>query len=274
MIVPPAAAFTTGNILPPVADNRADAADTPLAPASSPGVAGTPNPPLLFQYVNTNFRMRMQLLENNNRVTTLATPLLLTANNEVSRLFVGQDVPLNLGFTGPTPLVNATGASTTYAAGSTNIQFRPVGTDLLITPNINADRTVTLRILQEVSNIIKGGANVYLPTSNGFTEQPIDIVNSQSVSGTVVGMDGLTVAIGGLIQENVTDSRAEVPILGKLPIIGFFFRQQNSVRLAHRAGDPHSPLRVQHALRVGGHQLQADPGIEHPSQGRAIPTAR
>ena len=71
---------------------------------------------------------------------------------------------------------------------------------------------------------------MYLPTSTGFAEQPIDIVNSQSVSGTVVGMDGLTVAIGGLIQENLTDNRAEVPILGKLPIIGFFFRQQTSVR--------------------------------------------
>jgi general secretion pathway protein D len=229
LIAPPSPAFTTGNILPPVGDS-ALTRDTPLAPAASPGVAGSPNPPLLFQYVNSNFRLRMQLLENNNRVTTLATPLLLTANNEVSRLFVGQEVPLNLGFTGPTPLVNATGASSTYAPGSTNIQFRPVGTDLLITPNINADRTVTLRILQEVSNIIKGGANVYLPTSTGFSESPIDIVNAQSVSGTVVGMDGLTVAIGGLIQENLTDNRAEVPILGKLPIIGFFFRQQNSVR--------------------------------------------
>jgi general secretion pathway protein D len=193
-------------------------------------VAGSPNPPLLFQYVNNNFRMRMQLLENNNRITTLATPLLLTANNEVSRLFVGQDVPLNLGFTGPTPIVNAAGTSTAFTAGSTSIQFRPVGTDLLITPNINADRTVTLRIIQEVSNVIKGGADVYLPTSNGFTQSPIDIVNAQSVSGTVVGMDGLTVAIGGLIQENLTDSRAEVPILGKLPIVGFFFRQQSTAR--------------------------------------------
>jgi type II secretory pathway component GspD/PulD (secretin) len=74
---------------------------------------------------------------------------------------------------------------------------------------------VTLRVLQEVSNVIKGGADVYLPISTGFTEEPIDIVNSQSVSGTVVGVDvdGLTIAIGGLIQENVTDSRA-----------GFFFR--------------------------------------------------
>jgi general secretion pathway protein D len=50
------------------------------------------------------------------------------------------------------------------------------------------------------------------------------------VSGTVVGMDGLTVAIGGLIREDVQDSRAEVPILGKLPVVGFFFRRQHSQR--------------------------------------------
>ena len=49
----------------------------------------------MFQFVNNNFRARMQLLENNNRVTTMATPLLLTANNEVSRLFVGSEVPVN-----------------------------------------------------------------------------------------------------------------------------------------------------------------------------------
>ena len=139
-------------------------------------------------------------------------------------------MPLNLGFSGPTPVVNAAGTATAFTAGGTNIQFRPVGTDLLITPNINADRTVTLRVLQEVSNIDKGGANIYLPTSTGFTQEPVDIVNTQSVTGTVVGMDGLTVAIGGLIQENLTDSRAEVPILGKLPIVGFFFRQQSTAR--------------------------------------------
>ena len=34
--------------------------------------------------------MRMQMLSTKNRVTELATPMLLTANNEVSRLFVGE----------------------------------------------------------------------------------------------------------------------------------------------------------------------------------------
>ena len=37
-------------------------------------------------------------------------------------------------------------------------------------------------------------------------------------------------AVGGLIDENVTDTRAEVPVLGKIPGLGFFFRQQQTGR--------------------------------------------
>lgn len=231
-----AGGFTTGNILPPVADNSGRITspltrrDSPLVPEGLTDSSGKPTRPFTFQFVNDNFRFRMQLLENNNRVTTLATPLLLTANNEVSRLFVGEEVPLNRSYSGPTPLTNATGTTTAYAAGSTSIEFRPVGVTLMITPNINADRTVTLRVLQEVSEIKQNGATILIPTDTGFSEQAVDTVQSRTVSGTVVGMDGLTVAIGGLIREQVSDSRAEVPILGKMPVVGFFFRSQESIR--------------------------------------------
>lgn len=238
-----AGGFTTGNILPPLSDNAGTIPapftrrDTILQPNTTDvtgnvagDVSGFNRDHLTFQFVNDNFRFRMQMLENNNRVTSLATPLLLTANNEVSRLFVGEEVPLNRSFSGPTPLVNSTGASTTYAPGSTGIEFRPVGTTLLITPNINADRTVTLRILQEISNVNQTGSPVLVPTSTGFQTQNVQTVQARTVSGTIVGMDGMTVAIGGLIREQLEDTREEVPILGKLPVIGFFFRRQSSVR--------------------------------------------
>ena len=55
-------------------------------------------------------------------------------------------------------------------------------------------------------------------------------MQTQVVTGTVVAKDGLTVALGGLINEGVADSRAEVPVLGKLPVIGFFFRRQVTIR--------------------------------------------
>jgi general secretion pathway protein D len=119
----------------------------------------------------------------------------------------------------------------TYTSADTQIQFRPVGTTLLITPNINADRTVTLRILQERSEMATEETDVLVPaTGGGFAREFLPTVKSRNVSGTIVAQDGLTVAIGGLIEESVSDVRAEVPVLGKLPVIGFFFRSQNSVR--------------------------------------------
>lgn len=224
-----AGGFTSGDILPPDSDALAGAARrfASLTPAGT----GLREGDLLFQVVSESFRFRMQLLESKNRVTQLATPLLLTANNEVSRLFVGEEVPLNRSFSGPQPITDGGvigGAA--FAAGSTAIEFRPVGTTLLITPSINADRSVTLRILQETSNIVQNGATVLVPTDTGFAPQDVDIVRSRTVSGTIVAKDGLSVAIGGLIDEAAQDNRSGVPVIGKLPVVGFFFRRQDTRR--------------------------------------------
>lgn len=229
--------FTSGDVLPPFGDTLAPAARRfatlnpgvfdPTTAAFGPAAAFGAN--ALFQIVDENFRMRVQMLENKNRVTTLASPVLMTANNEVSRIFVGNETPINRSFSGGASIVNAGGTTTTGA--NTAIEFRPVGTTLLITPSINADRTVTLRILQERSMIIENGANIQIPDDNGgFTEQAVDTVASRTYSGTVVAKDGMTLALGGLIDETVTDNRQMVPVLGKLPIVGLAFRDQQTGR--------------------------------------------
>jgi general secretion pathway protein D len=226
---PAASGLVTGNILPPFADQGTqDVRFLPIAP----GPIGTaPASNLLFQVVSANFRWRLQLLESKNRVTELASPLLMTANNEVSTIFTGQQTPVTIGFTPGT--VVATGVSPATSVAPTPITtLVPVGTTLLITPNINADRSVTLRILQEQSRVVTGGATIPLPSADGavVNQIPVDTVASRKVSGTFVAKDGLAIAIGGLIEEDVSDSRAEVPVLGKVPYVGFFFRRQFTQR--------------------------------------------
>lgn len=230
--------FSNGNILPPIADLLGGGRGLPLISPTGASIDAaavpptidydiplTPNGNSLFQIVDTKFRARVQMLENKNRVTTLASPMLMTANNEVSRLFIGNEVPLNRSFSGGATIGGVGGVA--QGGANTTIEFRPVGTTLLITPSINADRTVTLRILQERSNIVEDGANVQIPDGNGgFTEQAIDTVNSKTYSGTVVAKDGMTLALGGLIDESVADNRQSVPVLGKLPVIGILFRDQ------------------------------------------------
>lgn len=202
--------FATGAIAPSV------------APALGVGGTGTTPGNFIFQFVDAQFGARMQLLERESRVKLVSTPILLTANNEVSRLFVGREVPLNRGFSGGQVVANQTSTST--VSGTSAIEFRPVGTTLLITPNINADRTVTLRILQENSEV-RSTAQILVPSGNEFVPQDVGVVSSQTISGTIVAKDELAVAFGGLIEEGTDVGTERVPLLGELPLVGALFRR-------------------------------------------------
>lgn len=221
-----AAAFSDGVLLPSFPG--ANSAGTALAHGL--GVAGSMPGALTFQLVDSNFRFRMQLLESQSRVTALATPLILTANNEVSRIFVGDTLPFTIGFA-PSRVVAGANALASSSAATPITELRDVGQSLLITPNINADRTVTLRVVEENSERILGGGSIPVPDidGGGVTTVKVDTVRRRTVSGTIVAQDGMAVALGGLIEETISNNRDQVPILGNIPGLGFLFRRQASV---------------------------------------------
>ena len=219
--------FTTGDILPSPSDSLFGEARrlASMVPQGSLLNQGD----FTFQFVNNSFRARMQLLEDDNRVTVLNTPLLLTANNEVSRIFIGDTIPFTVGFNSPQVITG--GNNNTTIAGTPITELRDVGQSLLITPSINADRTVTLRVVQEnARRVINGGRIPVLNTNGVITNQEVDTVNRSTVSGTVVAKDGMAVALGGLIEDEISDDRQKVPGIGKLPVLGFFFRRQATGR--------------------------------------------
>lgn len=194
----------------------------PTPPSLMPGGTGLRTGDLVFQFVNDHFAARMQLLESKKRLSLVASPLLLTSNNEVSRLFIGREVPLNRTFNLSQNTNTNTG--TQQANSGTQIEFRPVGTTLLITPNINADRSVTLRIVQERSDA-DSTATLLVPDTTGFKPQTINIVSSQTVSGTIVARSGLAVAFGGMVEQRRSTNQEQIPGLGSIPVLGFFFRR-------------------------------------------------
>lgn len=220
-----AGAFSDGNLLPPFPGGTS--VSRVLPPGL--GVSGTVPGALTFQVVDENFQFRMQMLESHSRVTALATPLILTANNEVSRIFVGDTLPFTVGFT-PSQVVGGFNAVSGAVAATPITELRDVGQSLLITPNINADRTVTLRVVEENSERILGGASIPVPDVNGsgVTTVSVDTVRRRTVSGTVVAQDGMAVALGGLIEEHESDARDQIPILGNIPGLGLLFRRQTT----------------------------------------------
>lgn len=183
-----------------------------------------------FTIADGNFRARMQMFEQENRIRVVATPTLLTANNEISRLFLGEERPLVRSINSQTIITDNNVATTP----NTTTEFRNVGNTLLITPNINSDRTVTLRLVQENSSINPGGGSIPVVTnsSTGNTSVqnvPVDTVQTRSISGTFVARDGMVIAAGGMIETENSTRRGQVPVIGSVPVVGWFFRREEDV---------------------------------------------
>ncbi|MEM1159178.1 MAG: hypothetical protein AAF649_08915 [Verrucomicrobiota bacterium] len=186
------------------------------------------NPNLAFTALNDRFTAAMSFLQSKNRVTSLGQPSLLMVNNEVSRIFIGEEIPVLTEVTGSETI--ATDAAVIQQNETVEYERRPVGSTLLITPNINDDRTVTLRLLQEESSIRRNGATVLIPDGGTFVERTVDVVTEQSASGTFAAKHGQTVAIGGLIREEIQDERTQIPLLGDIPLLGLAFRSSAQTR--------------------------------------------
>ena len=188
-------------------------------------IAGAGNFPiiggsLVYQFLNEHVRVRLQMLDSNNRLSVLSTPLVLCANDEVSRIFVGEERPLVRNFELQTTTTNGVIQNTIVPT----IDLRDIGTTLRIVPSINADRTVTITLLQDVSTVVIGGAQLPVPTSNGgLTTFDVDTVTTSNLEGTIVAKDGLTLAVGGLVRKSMVDRQEGIPYLQDLPLIGWLF---------------------------------------------------
>lgn len=210
-----------------------------FALAGIPGTVPIAGTALLATVVNQKFSARLQLLEKEGRITELATPMLMTSNQEVSRVFVGQERPIVTGYTSSSPtglggVSSGIGGSFATPILVPQIQTRPLGTTLLLTPNINADRTVNIRMVIEQSSLAPDPAVIEIPNSTVPGSQPatakISVVNSQTFSGTILGKDDVSIAVGGLIQDSATDKQTKTPILGDIPLLGLLFKDDLSER--------------------------------------------
>lgn len=185
------------------------------------------NPTFAFKAVSDNITAQIKLMQEDGKVKTLATPTLLVANNEVARIFSGKQYPLVSGWNRGDTVVSDSG----IVQGTTTVEItkEDVGTMLLITPNINADKTVTLRLLQE--NSVVSPDKVAIPVDgSGGESRLIEYVESRSLAGTFVANDGMTIMAGGLVKEVESDSYWRTPLLGSLPLVGWMFRGVEKVK--------------------------------------------
>lgn len=178
----------------------------------------------IFQLINSKIRLRLQLLEEQGKVQTLARPMVLASNNEPARLFIGEEVVLITGATSETTTNNDGPAVTRI---TTQTEQRDVGTILVVHPRINADRSVTLTIDQENSRRVRGGTTIPLAVGdNRILDYPIDTVDTATIQVAALARDKLTIAVGGMIRQESSDTLQQVPGLASVPGLGKLFSRK------------------------------------------------
>ena len=147
-------------------------------------------------------------------VNILSTPQILTLDNEEAEIKVGRTIPF----------VTRQEQTTTTGNVFSTYEYKDVGVNLKIKPQINQERYVKLEVFQEVTDVVqemvKGqGENAPLilaPTTR-----------KRAAKTTILVKDGQHIVIGGLIDESSNIGKSQVPCLGGIPGMGWFFKQKS-----------------------------------------------
>ncbi|WGG50233.1 type II secretion system secretin GspD [Rugamonas sp. DEMB1] len=151
-------------------------------------------------------------LETDGNANILSTPNMITLDNELATIKVGQNVPI------------LTGQFTSSSGNNTNpfqtIDRKEVGLTLKVRPQISEGGTIKMAIYHETSSVDKSS----LTAPAGIT------LNNRVIENNVIADDGQIIVLGGLIEDSTGDGTDKVRGLADIPILGNLFKYQSRTR--------------------------------------------
>lgn len=182
---------------------------SPPAIGIAPGQGATLSNELnLFAFLpGLNLGATLQALEQRGLVQVLAEPNVLTEDGKLGSFLAGGEYPY--------PVVQ--GSSVGGASPTVTIMFKEFGVRLNFIPTITPRGSIHLQVAPEVSSLDFANA----VTVSGFQVPAIDV---RRVKTEVELSQGQSFAIGGLLDNRVTDTFNKIPFIGDVPILGKFFQ--------------------------------------------------
>lgn len=173
-----------------------------LTPDVFPSIAGLS----AYGVIDNLLDVYVTALSSSNRFEVLSRPTVYTTNNKRATILSGQRIAV--------PVSTLTDTTNPNAVTS-NIRFEDVILKLEVVPLINANREVTLTISQQNNSVV--GEQIIGGNS-------IPTIGTQELNTTVTVPNGSTVVLGGLITTEKNRSISGVPLLSRIPLLGYLFR--------------------------------------------------
>lgn len=235
---------------------RGDSIDSLFTPSDA--TADTVAPGILSVagiFTDPQFGVVIRALAQKKGVDLMSAPSVTTkggqqATVEVIREFIyptefdPPQIPTNVGATNGGGNAAGGGGSSIPVTPTTPTAFemRPVGVRMEVDPVIGENGSIDLNLLPEVTEFdgfVNYGSPIYSVTTGNLllgipasrVELTPNIINqpifsTRKVKTSVTVWDGQTVALGGLIREDVQDVEDKLPVLGDVPILGRLFRSE------------------------------------------------
>jgi len=164
---------------------------------------------LLIQNDNARLDAIIRALKNTGEFRSLAKPNLVTREGQEATFLAGGEFPF--------PTIQGGGNN----SNAVTITWKEYGVRLNFTPTITNSGNIRLKVAPEVSS---------LDFANGLTFQGFNIpsILARRVETDVELAPGQTLAIGGLLDNTMVEDVDKIPLLGDIPILGFFFRSKQN----------------------------------------------
>lgn len=159
---------------------------------------------------NTIFGAIINAVKSDTTSNLLATPHIVTLDNQAAKFLVGQDVPITTGEKLGTNFENA----------FRTVQREEVGIKLEVTPQVNGAGEVKMFLRQEVSSVAG-------PVSARNSDL---ILNKRSFETVLTVDDGEILAIGGLLNDDERRTIERIPLLSDIPLLGELFKSRSRTR--------------------------------------------
>lgn len=157
---------------------------------------------LLFNFGKAGIGLNVGFLEGNGMARVLAEPTLVAMSGQSASFLAGGELPV------PAP----------QGLGTTSIEYKPFGIGLTLTPTVLSNDRIVLKVAPEASDLD-------YTNSLSIGGVAVPAITTRRADTTVELGDGESFIIGGLVSRTTTSNVDKVPLLGDLPILGTFFRQ-------------------------------------------------
>jgi len=173
----------------------------------SNGIPLTNNPTLSLGFPRAQMQVFIKALADNSLLSILAEPNLVAISGETATFLAGGEFPILVP----------------QGVDRVTIEFKEFGVRMNFTPVVQGQQRIRLRVAPEVSELDFTAAVQF----QGYT---VPGLTSRSMETTVELGSGQTIAVAGLLNEQVRGLASHVPGIGDVPILGALFRSVNFQR--------------------------------------------